>query len=85
MNGLMKSGDVTPASATAAALVVAILGWLFLRYIPQRDEQMDRILATKDGQIEKLLAAIATKDAQIAELLRRLPGEAGPAEKRGPP
>jgi hypothetical protein len=55
------------AGWVGAGLLGAVLAWLLLKHLPDKDAQYERMMATKDTQLKDLMD---DKDKQIKELLQ---------------
>lgn len=71
---ILHFADVTsdPISGGAgwvgAGLLGAVLAWLLLKHLPDKDRQLHDLLASKDEQMKTLLTS---KDQQLAEQMRQ--------------
>ena len=73
--------DVDPISGGAgyigAGLLGAVLGWLLLKHLPDKDRQLENLLTNKDKQMQELLTnggtqmqnLLVSKDTQLTDQL----------------
>lgn len=61
-----EEGQFTGAGWGAFGLSGLILGWLFLKHLPEKDAQLKEYMQAKDARLKEALDA---KDAQAKELL----------------
>lgn len=51
-----------------AGLLGSVLGWLLLKHLPAKDAQLEKLISTHNGQIEKLHATCAEeREAQSSK------------------